>query len=161
MKEFLYRAEQTVDRPLEEVFGFFSRPENLARITPPRLDFVILTPPPIVMEAGAVIEYRIRVLGFPLRWVTLITEYDPPHRFVDLQRSGPYRLWHHTHTFKALGADRTLLTDQVRYALPLGPLGLLARELFVQRDIASIFEYRRRTIARLFGPDGRPTTVTE
>ncbi|MBP9733628.1 MAG: SRPBCC family protein [Candidatus Omnitrophica bacterium] len=151
-KEYLFRAEQTVNRPLAEVFDFFSRPENLAKITPPRLGFVILTPTPIQMKPGAVIEYHIRVFGVPLRWVTLITEYEPPYRFVDLQKKGPYRLWHHTHVFKALGPDRTLLTDEVRYALPLGILGELARLLFVRRDVESIFDYRRQVIARLFGP---------
>jgi ligand-binding SRPBCC domain-containing protein len=145
----LYR-EQIVERPLAEVFEFFSRPENLARITPPRLGFKVLTPSPIEMKSGARIEYHIRVFGVRLHWVTLITEYEPPHRFVDLQEKGPYRLWHHTHTFKALGSGRTLITDEVLYALPLGPLGIIARELFVRRDVESIFDHRRRVIADLF-----------
>lgn len=151
-KEHVLRVEQTVGRPLGEVFEFFSRPENLARITPPRLGFKILTPPPIEMKPGARIEYHIRVFGVRLHWVTIITEYDPPHRFVDFQQKGPYRLWHHTHTFKALDPDRTLITDEVLYALPLGPLGVIARELFVRRDVEAIFDYRRQVIARLFGP---------
>ncbi len=152
MKPGRLYCEQIVDRPLAEVFEFFSRPENLARITPPRLGFKILTPPPIEMKPGALIEYHIRVFGVRLHWVTLITEYEPPHRFVDLQKKGPYRLWHHTHTFKALDPRRTLITDEVQYALPFGPLGVMAGGLFVRRDIESIFEHRKRVIGELFGP---------
>lgn len=146
----LYR-EQIIDRPLAEVFEFFSRPENLAKITPERLGFVILTPGPIEMKRGALIEYHIRVFGVRLHWVTEITEYDPPHRFVDFQRKGPYALWHHTHSFKSLDGNRTLIADEVLYQLPLGPLGLLPYWLFVRRDVESIFDHRERVIARIFG----------
>ncbi len=145
----LYR-EQIVPRPLAEVFEFFSRPENLAKITPQRLGFVILTPPPIVMKPGAIIEYHIRVFGVKLHWITEITVCEPPHRFVDRQMKGPYKTWHHTHTFKALDANRTLITDEVLYELPLGLLGLVPYGIFVKKDVESIFEHRRKVISDLF-----------
>lgn len=106
--------QQLVRTPIAQVFEFFSRPENLERLTPPDLGFRILTPSPIAMKEGAVIDYTIRIAGLPLRWTTLITLYEPPHRFVDLQLKGPYSYWHHTHTF-AETPDGTLLTDDVRY----------------------------------------------
>jgi len=140
--------EQTVDRPLDEVFGFFARPENLARITPPSMSFVILTPSPIEMKAGALIDYTVRTLGFPIRWTTLITAYEPPHRFVDVQLRGPYSFWHHSHTFETVG-DCTRIVDEVRYALPFGPLGVIAHALFVRRQLSRIFEFRAGVIETL------------
>jgi len=144
----LYR-EQIVERPLAEVFGFFSRPENLARITPPRLGFKILTPPPIEMKPGARIEYHIRVFGIRLHWVTLITEYEPPHRFVDLQEKGPYKLWHHTHTFEPLGKG-TLMKDIVQYRVPFGAVGWAASGWLVASDVEKIFGFRRKACAEIF-----------
>ena len=95
-------TEQTVTAPLAQVSDFFSRPENLARLTPPHLAFEILTPLPVTMRPGAVIDYLIRLGPLPMRWRTLISDFDPPHGFVDQQLSGPYSFWHHTHTFIAV-----------------------------------------------------------
>jgi ligand-binding SRPBCC domain-containing protein len=144
------RDQQRVPRPLDEVFAFFARPENLARITPPWLGFGILTPSPVPMREGAVIDYVIRLGPLPTRWRTMITTYDPPHRFVDEQLSGPYSFWHHTHEFEADG-DGTVIRDHVRYMLPFGPLGDLVHTLAVRRQVEGIFTHRRTVIAAEFG----------
>jgi ligand-binding SRPBCC domain-containing protein len=101
------------------------------------------------MEVGALIEYRLRLHGVPVRWRTRIEAWEPPHRFVDAQLSGPYALWHHTHWFRADGEGATVLGDRVRYALPLGLAGEAARTLFVRRDLERIFDYRRDAVAAL------------
>ncbi len=150
MKVHLLEQTQTTTAALEAVFAFFSQPENLARITPPSMAFQVLTPSPIAMHRGAIIDYVVRV-GVPMRWRSLITSYEPPHRFVDEQLDGPYAFWHHTHTFRPLPGGGTELGDVVRYALPLGPLGELAHALMVRRQLQRIFAYRRAFIAAHFG----------
>ena len=140
--------EHHVDAAPEEVFDFFADAMNLQRITPPWLGIRVLTPPPIAMAPGARIEYRLRLHGLPLRWLTQISVWEPPHRFVDVQLRGPYRLWHHTHSFEPDG-DGVRVRDVVRYALPLGPLGGLANAAFVRRDLARIFDHRQQAVARL------------
>jgi ligand-binding SRPBCC domain-containing protein len=149
VKTYELSREQTVPRPRREVFEFFSRPENLGKITPAGLGFKILTPLPLELQRGSVIDYVLRIAGLPVRWRTLITAFDPPHRFVDEQLSGPYDFWHHTHTFEEVDGG-TRITDRVRYTLPLGPLGELAHALFVRRQLRKIFEHRRKVTAELF-----------
>lgn len=149
MKAFILNRRQFVQRPLNEVFAFFSKPENLETLTPKNLGFQILTPSPITMKEGAVIDYTIKIGGFPVRWTTLITSYEPPHRFVDLQLKGPYSYWHHTHTFTETN-DGTFIDDEVRYAMPLGVLGLAAHALFVKRRLATIFAQRSDVIKAMF-----------
>ncbi len=148
MKEYTLSAELLLPRPRAEIFRFFSDARNLESLTPPWVKFEVLTPAPIVMRPGALIDYRIKVHGLPVRWRTEITEWDPPHRFVDVQLSGPYRLWHHTHTFEET-AEGTLCRDQVRYC-PRG--GALTHWLFVRRDVARIFAYRQQRMKDLFKP---------
>jgi ligand-binding SRPBCC domain-containing protein len=138
-------------RPLAEVFEFFCRAENLARITPPEVGFTLLTPTPIEMRAGARIDYRLRMKGVPMSWRTHITDWSPPHSFVDEQERGPYRLWRHTHSFTAIPGG-TRMDDRVEYALPLGALGDLADVVFVRRQLKRIFDYRSQQITRIF-PD--------
>ncbi len=99
------------------------------------------------MRVGALIEYRLRLHGVPVSWLTRIEEWEPGERFVDAQLPGPYQLWHHTHEFEPDGAGGTLMRDTVRYALPLGPLGELARRLFVARDLEAIFDFRAERVA--------------
>jgi hypothetical protein len=142
------QRRQRVAWPIERVFRFFADASNLNRLTPPWLNFEVQTPAPIAMHAGARIEYTIRWRGLPIRWLTEIEEWTPGERFVDVQVRGPYRLWHHTHRFEAVG-DATILEDEVRYALPLGPIGNIAHALLVKRDVESIFNYRTRQIAGL------------
>ena len=101
------------------------------------------------MRAGTLIEYRLRLHRLPIAWLTRIEEWVPSERFVDMQLTGPYRLWHHTHTFRAHPDGGTLMTDTVRYALPFGPLGSLAHRVLVRRDLERIFDYRARAVPAL------------
>jgi len=130
--------------PREMVFAFFSDAHNLEAITPSELNFRILTPDPIVLETGTLIEYRLRLFGVPFRWVTRIAEWSPPERFVDEQLRGPYALWVHTHTFEAKPAG-TVVHDHVRYRLPLSPVGDVAYPL-LRAQVVRIFEHRRRVV---------------
>jgi ligand-binding SRPBCC domain-containing protein len=130
------------------VFPFFADALNLEAITPPWLRFRVLTPEPVTMARGTLLEYRLRLHGLPIRWLTRIEVWEPPLRFVDVQVRGPYRLWHHTHAFEPDG-DGTLMRDTVRYALPLWPVGELAHVAFVRRDLARIFEFRQRAVREI------------
>lgn len=143
--EHVLTSEQWIDRPREEVFPFFSAAENLARITPPELTFRILTPTPIDMREGALIDYRLGLGPIRFLWKTEITRWDPPHAFVDEQLKGPYKQWIHLHEFEDHG-ERTLIRDTVRYRLPLEPLGDLAYPL-IRLQLGRIFAYRRDVIA--------------
>jgi ligand-binding SRPBCC domain-containing protein len=145
----LYR-EQLVPRPLDEVFAFFAEAPNLERLTPPWLGFALITPTPVQMTRGTLIEYRLHLHRIPLRWTSRIELWEPGRAFVDVQVKGPYRLWHHRHEFRPAGAG-TLVRDHVTYALPLGPLGDLAHSLFVERDLGRIFAFRQQAVARLLG----------
>jgi ligand-binding SRPBCC domain-containing protein len=150
-RDYRLQTRLFVARDLETTFGFFADAGNLQRLTPPWLDFSILTPGHIPMHPGTLIDYRIRVHGLPIRWQTEIAEWQPPHRFVDRQRRGPYRLWHHTHTFTPV-AGGTLVEDTVRYR-PIG--GALVHALFVRRDLERIFTFRQEAILQVFGVPAR------
>lgn len=139
--------EQLVKLPRERAFEFYGDALNLEAITPPWLSFEVTTPAPIAMGPGALIEYRLKLHRVPVRWRTRIEAWEPPVRFVDVQVSGPYALWEHTHEFEPAAGDAVLIRDRVRYALPLGPLGELAHRLFVRRDVERIFDYRREAVA--------------
>jgi ligand-binding SRPBCC domain-containing protein len=147
MRTHVLERAQIVRRPIDEVFAFFARAHNLERITPPWLRFEVLTPDPVAMGRGTLIEYRLRVHGVPLRWTSRIDEWAPDAAFADVQVRGPYRLWHHRHEFEP-HRDGTLVRDRVAYALPVGPLGELAASLFVHRDLARIFDFRHDAVAR-------------
>jgi ligand-binding SRPBCC domain-containing protein len=136
--------------PVGAVFPFFTEAGNLQRITPPELGFEILTPQSLEMRRGALLEYRLSLFGVPFRWRTEIAAWDPPHGFIDVQLSGPYAVWEHTHAFAPTEAG-TLIDDQVRYRLPLSPLGDVAYPL-VRRQLARIFAYRQQAVtAALLG----------
>ncbi len=145
----ILRREQRLPGTPEEVFAFFADARNLEALTPPLLHFRVVTPAPIVIGAGALIRYRLRVHGVPLSWLTEITAWDPPHRFVDEQRKGPYALWQHTHTFEPTRDGATLMRDVVRYRVGFGPLGALATRLVVRRDVEAIFDFRAERIPAL------------
>lgn len=149
MSVHVLRREQRLPGSPTDVFPFFGDARNLESITPPLLRFRMLTPDPIVMGHGTRLRYRLRVRGVPVRWLTEIREWDPPHRFVDEQLEGPYALWHHTHTFDDDGAGATIMRDEVRYELPLGPIGELAHGLLVRRDLERIFDYRAARVPEL------------
>lgn len=136
--------------PIERVFSFFADASNLERITPPQLRFHIVSPQPVAMASGAIIDYRLRLLGVPFRWRTIIASWEPPFCFVDEQLRGPYRIWVHTHRFHETGGITTI-SDEVRYALPCGPLGELAFP-FVYPMLLYIFHFRRRAIRTLLTP---------
>jgi ligand-binding SRPBCC domain-containing protein len=146
MAEHILKREFTIDLPRAEVFEFFSNATNLERITPPELNFHIITPEPIEMREGSLIEYRLKVNGFPVGWKTLISKWDPPNEFVDEQLSGPYKQWIHTHRFIEIEPGRTRIEDEVRYRLPFEPFGDLAH-FFVERQLKHIFDNRETAVA--------------
>src|SRR4051812_14559136 len=155
------RREQRLPRTPDVVFPFFADAGNLEAITPPWLGFAVVPPQVtpggspstapgrIDMHVGTIIEYRLRLHGLPIRWLTQIEAWEPAVRFVDRQLRGPYALWHHTHEFEATGDGGTIMRDTVRYALPLGPAGAVAHALFVRRDLERIFDFRRDEVVRL------------
>lgn len=158
MRVHTLQREQWLARTPERVFPFFAQPENLALITPPSLGFRLLTPGPVDMKEGRIIDYTIRVMGLPARWRTLISRYDPPRCFVDEQLSGPYSFWHHTHRLEPRDGG-TLLFDEVRYALPIaliGPARDLLHTLYVRPALERIFDYRQQVFQERF--DGIPQT---
>lgn len=133
--------------PRDEVFPFFADASNLERITPPWLRFRILSPLPIEMKVGARIDYRLRLRGVPIHWQSEITAWEPPHRFIDEQVRGPYRVWVHLHTFESRDGG-TVITDDVHYAV-LG--GRLVEAWLVRPDLERIFGFREREIRAHFG----------
>jgi ligand-binding SRPBCC domain-containing protein len=152
MRIHTLHREQRLDGTPEEVFPFFADAFNLEALTPPLLRFRVVTPAPIRMQVGALIQYALKLRGIPVSWLTSIQGWDPPHRFVDTQVKGPYALWHHTHTFVADPArpdGGTLMTDTVRYGIAFGPFGELANRLVVRRDVEAIFDFRAQEIPRL------------
>ncbi len=147
--------------PPDEAWRFFSHPGNLALITPPDMRFELTSEPPEAVYPGLILTYRLRpLLGLPATWVTEITHVEPGRRFVDEQRIGPYRLWHHEHTFAAIEGG-TAVTDDVWYALPFGPIGGLAHRLLVRHRLRTIFAFRRQVLADRFGqlPHGPGATI--
>lgn len=142
--------EQLIQRPLDEVFEFLSRARNLEALTPAWLRFEVLTPEPIQMRIGTRINYRLHFRGIPLRWITQIEAWQHQRTFVDRMLSGPYSLWHHRHDFEARDGG-TLVADHVHYAVPLGPLGELAHELIVKRDLEKIFRFREEAVRSRLG----------
>jgi hypothetical protein len=150
---YILESEQWVPAPLDEVFSFFSDAFNLETITPSWLSFSVLTPAPVPMRVGQRIDYRLKVRGVPMRWQSEITAWEPPYRFVDEQRRGPYKRWHHEHLFMERGGG-TVIFDRVEYALYGGPLAPLVHALIVRADVERIFRYRAEEIGRRLG-DGR------
>jgi ligand-binding SRPBCC domain-containing protein len=185
MRTHVLTSSIDLPRPIGEVFAFFSDAGNLQALTPAWVNFEVLTPRPIPMHAGALIDYRLRIHGVPIRWRTRIETWEPPEshthrsgerrheadtrprdgiveraRFVDVQLRGPYRLWHHTHTFESLPASAamprggTRCGDRVEYAAPGWVLEPLVHSLFVKRDVERIFTFRGETLKRLFPASG-------
>lgn len=150
MKTFTLERSTVLPYPRERVFDFFAEAKNLEDLTPPWLRFRILTPRPIRMCEGALIDYRLRVHGIPLSWRSEITVWEPPYRFVDEQRRGPYREWVHTHTFEPHPAG-TRIADEVRYRLPLWPAGELAHPV-VRAQLGRIFGFRGEAIRQALIP---------
>ncbi len=151
MYTYILEREQIIPRSRAEIFAFFCDAFNLECITPPFLKFRIVTPKPIRMDEGALIDYELNLYGLPFSWRTLIERWQPDEKFVDTQLNGPYTLWHHTHTFEQLGQDQTLMRDRVLYRIPFGIFGRLAHWLFIGRALEVIFDYRARATAEMLG----------
>lgn len=148
MAEHTITRELTLELPIEQVFEFFADAVNLERITPPELNFHIVTPRPIDIQKGSLIDYNLKLRGIPVSWRTEISEWDPPRFFVDRQLKGPYAQWIHRHTFTELGANKTLIEDEVKYRLPLEPLGDFAH-FIIRRELDYIFDFRQSAVAEL------------
>ena len=149
---FTLESAVWLPRPRDELFPFFSAAENLGRITPPILGWRILTPLPVVMRAGALIDYRILVHGLPMRWRTLISAWEPSSRFVDEQVKGPYRRWRHEHSFEPLDGG-TLCRDHIEYTVPFA---FLSHRWIVRPDLLRIFTHRQERMRELFNPGSGP-----
>lgn len=161
--QWVLTLSQWLPVPPSQLFPFFADAYNLEQLTPPLLRFHVVTPRPIDMQTGTLIDYRLRVRGMPIRWRTRIATWDPPHGFTDEQLRGPYRKWHHTHTFTPSAAPLdehgtmtdnrpgTRCEDRVEYRPPGGPLAPLINKLAVQRDVEAIFRYRAQVLAKTFG----------
>jgi len=143
------KRNQFIPKPINEVFSFFSKPENLEIITPRDLHFSILTSKPIDMKTGQVIDYLIRLKGIKMCWRSIIFSYDPPYSFVDKQIRGPFTTWIHSHNFKEINGG-TIITDHVVYTIPFRLIGRIANYIFVERKLVDIFDYREKTIMDIF-----------
>ena len=150
MKLYTLKKEQIVLKNISTVFDFFSKPENLSVITPRAMKFKILTPSPIDMKEGALIDYTVSIMLIPIRWRTLITKFSPPNLFIDQQLKGPYSIWHHTHIFEKISENETLIKDRVVYGVPFGIIGRLVHYLYIKRDLKKIFTYRKNKIEQIF-----------
>jgi ligand-binding SRPBCC domain-containing protein len=151
MAEHILTRTLTLDLPIEETFAFFADAANLERITPPELNFRIITPQPIEIGKGTLIDYNLRLRGIPLSWKTLISEWDPPYSFVDEALKSPYKQWIHRHTFREVAEGRTKITDEVRYRLPLEPLGDIGH-WYVRGELDYIFDFRQKVVSDLLQP---------
>ncbi len=150
-RAYVLKTVTCLPKSRSEVFDFFSDAFQLERITPPWLNFRILTPAPIDIGKGCLIDYRIRLRGIPIRWQTEISEWEPNERFVDRQLRGPYLLWEHLHVFEHV-PEGTRMTDEVRYRVPGGDV---IHRLFVKNDLEKIFSYRKQAMLEIFSSDVR------
>lgn len=141
-------VKQYLAKDIDSMFQFFGEAQNLEKITPELLNFRIIKMSTTEIVKDTLIDYKLKIHGVPINWRTLILEWSPPYRFIDTQLKGPYKYWHHTHDFEKIG-NGTLMSDKVRYKLPLGFLGNLVAQTFVQKDVESIFKYRREVVSAL------------
>jgi len=148
MAEHILTRKLTLNLPIEKVFNFFADAGNLERITPSELNFRIVTAQPIDIKKGTLIDYQLKLRGLSVKWQTIISEWNQPHVFVDTALKSPYKQWIHRHTFTELSKNQTLIEDEVRYRLPLAPLGNLAF-WFVRRELNYIFDFRQKAVLEI------------
>ena len=141
-----FRSQLWLPQSRDKVFAFFADAHNLDLITPPWLHFQTITPGSGELRSGMLMDHRLRLHGFPLRWRSKITDWDPPARFVDEQVSGPYRLWIHEHRFEERN-NGTLVRDHVCYAVLFD---FLIHRLFIRPDIERIFAFREKKLREIF-----------
>ena len=143
------KRKQHIPHSRQDVFNFFKSPENLEKITPSDIGFKILTPKPIKMQTGAVLDYTINLIGFKIRWTTLITDFQEPQGFADVSLKSPYSYWYHKHHFVETKSG-TVMYDEINYSLPFGILGKIAHSIWVKRELNKIFDYRAEVIDDIF-----------
>lgn len=148
MAEHILIRSFTLDLPKKEVFDFFADAGNLEQITPKELNFHILTPQPLELKQGALIDYKLKLRGIPITWKTEISVWNPPHSFTDRALKSPYKQWIHRHTFTEVSENKTTIEDEVRYRLPLEPFGDLAH-WFVRSELDNIFDFREKAVAEI------------
>jgi ligand-binding SRPBCC domain-containing protein len=148
---YTLQTEQTVNLSIAAAWDFFSSPKNLQKLTPSHMGFTITSTVGEKLYPGQIITYKINILpGIKSSWVSEITQVKDQHFFIDEQRFGPYAMWHHEHWFESVADDKTIVKDRISYKLPLGPLGHLAQELFVKKQLKQIFNYRFTALTSLF-----------
>ena len=147
----MYKIQDSlvINKPIDTVFEFFNTPKNLSLITPSYMHFNLLTPDPIVMKEGAVFDYSITIMGLPIRWTSLIVDYDPPYSFVDIQLQGPHSYWHHSHTFSRHDQG-TLITDTVHLLMPFGIVGKFGYHLLAKHLNNALFSHRKKVVFDYF-----------
>ena len=146
---YYFKIEHFFPSDMDTVFDFFSRPENLEKITPPAMGFHIMTPKPVEMKEGAIIDYTVNIMGIPARWRTMITSYKINEFFVDEQLKGPYSYWHHKHSFEAVEGGINIV-DEITYALPLEAFRSIVHPLFIKPQLKKIFSFRFQIIQDKF-----------
>lgn len=148
---FTLTAKQKVNVSVEKAWEFFSSPDNLEKLTPSEMGFSVTSGKPKKAYPGQIITYKVSVVkGVRLNWVTELTQVKENCFFIDEQRFGPYKMWHHEHSFKKVDENSCIVGDKVSYKLPLGLLGKLAHVLFVKRQLRGIFEFRNKQIVKIF-----------
>ena len=153
---YIFESRVWLPASREEVFEFFSKAGNLQRLTPSWLNFEILTPLPMKICQGSIIDYKLKLFSMPIRWKTEISVWEPSHRFVDSQLKGPYKTWIHTHRFENINGGGTMMTDHIEY-MPHGWLiAPLVNRLFVKRNVRRIFSFRKQEILRIFSKPMHP-----
>ena len=135
----------------QTTWRFFSTAENLPKITPPWLGFIVRASNPITIQNDTILDYTVKAMGMPVHWRTRIIDFSPPRQFIDLQINGPYALWHHQHTFEP-SAGGVICSDRVIYKIPAGPIGRLLHTVLIRQQLIEIFNYRRKIIGELLGP---------
>ncbi len=160
MAEHILIRSLTLNLPRKEVFDFFADARNLERITPPELNFHITTPQPFEIKQGTLLDYKLKLRGIPIRWRTEISIWNPPHSFTDRALKSPYKQWIHRHTFTELDENKTLIEDEVKYRLPLAPVGNLAHWI-VRRELNYIFDFRQKAVAEILQPQTETVKADE